>query len=312
MGGRSSVDLDTSYAYSDSYYDVPLLSIVGHPLAVNPDPRMLGVATLRRWPVVYLDVPAGVPKFAGLEPQRVLLMLAQPQLFPWVRFDIDGIENIPSTARQILVANHRCYFDPLAIGFVLADGAGPCGSSARRRCSTHPWSGDVVTALGGIRVDRGTGSDEPLRAAEMALAAGELVAIMPQGTIPRGPAFFEPELKGRWGAAKLATGAGVPVIPIGLWGTEEVWPRSSKLPDVTNVLSPPTVQIRVGEPVELPGDDLDEDTATIMAAIADLLPPEASQPHTPTRDELARTYPGGVIPDEDDADHESHRRPGTD
>ena len=153
---------------------------------------------------------------------------------------------------------------------------------------------------------------EPLRAAEMALAAGELVAIMPQGTIPRGPAFFDPELKGRWGAAKLASAAGVPVIPIGLWGTEEVWPRSSKLPDVTNVLRPPKVTIRVGEPIELVGDDLDDDTATMMSAVAELLPPEASQPYTPSRDELAMTYPGGIIPDDDDTAHESHRRPGTD
>ena len=53
--------------------------------------------------------------------------------------------------------------------------------------------------MGGIRVERGTGSDEPLRAAAQALEGGELVAIMPQGTIPRGPAFFDPVLKGRWG-----------------------------------------------------------------------------------------------------------------
>ena len=44
------------------------------------------------------------------------------------------------------------------------------------------------------------------------LAAGEVVAIMPQGTIPRGPAFFEPKLKGRWGAARLAHISGAPVI----------------------------------------------------------------------------------------------------
>ena len=169
-----------------------------------------------------------------------------------------------------------------------------------------------MTALGGIRVDRGTGSEEPLRAAELALGAGELVAIMPQGTIPRGPAFFEPELKGRWGAAKLANLAGVPVIPVGLWGTEEVWPRSSKLPDVTNVLHPPTVRVRVGEPMDLVGDDLDEDTEGIMSAISALLPDEANQPYSYSRDELARTYPGGVIPDADDAAHESSRRPGSD
>ena len=87
-----------------------------------------------------------------------------------------------------------------------------------------PIIGQIATAMGGIRVERGTGSDEPLQAAAAALAAGEMVAIMPQGTIPRGLAFFDPVLKGRWGAARLAAMTKVPVIPVGLWGTERVWP----------------------------------------------------------------------------------------
>ena len=102
-----------------------------------------------------------------------------------------------------------------------------------------PVVGQLATAMGGIRVDRGTGSDEPLQAAADALAGGEVVAIMPQGTIPRGPAFFDPELKGRWGAARLAAMTKAPVIPIGLWGTERVWPRSSRLPNVLNMVDPP-------------------------------------------------------------------------
>ena len=40
-----------------------------------------------------------------------------------------------------------------------------------------------------------------------------MVVIMPQGTIPRGQAFFDPELKGRWGAARLAAMTGAPVDP---------------------------------------------------------------------------------------------------
>ena len=111
-----------------------------------------------------------------------------------------------------------------------------------------PVFGQLATAMGGIRVDRGTGSDEPLEAAADALAGGEVVAIMPQGTIPRGEAFFDPELKGRWGAARLAALTKAPVIPIGLWGTEKVWPRSSRLPNVLNVTNPPEVRIRVGPP----------------------------------------------------------------
>jgi putative phosphoserine phosphatase/1-acylglycerol-3-phosphate O-acyltransferase len=174
-----------------------------------------------------------------------------------------------------------------------------------------PIVGQLARAMGGIRVERGTGSDEPLEAAARALAAGELVAMMPQGTIPRGKAFFEPELQGRWGAAKLAAMSGAPVIPIGLWGTEQVWPRSAKLPNVTNLTNPPVVRTRVGRPVDgLTGDDVDGDTKRIMAAIVELLPEEARTRKAPSDEELAATYPSGKVPD--DLDAELSRRPGTD
>jgi putative phosphoserine phosphatase/1-acylglycerol-3-phosphate O-acyltransferase len=308
------IDLDASYAYSDSFYDVPLLSIVGHPTVVNPDPRMLAMATLRRWPVVHLDVPNGVPKLLGLEPQQVIQYLAQPQLFPYVRFDIEGIERIPLHGKAILVANHRSYFDPLAIGYLLSRRGRTIRFLGKKEVFDAPIVGDVAAAMGGIRVDRGTGSDEPLHAAEEALAAGEMVAIMPQGTIPRGPAFFDPELRGRWGAVKLAHASGAPIIPVGIWGTERVWPRSAKAPNVTNVLAPPTVRIQVGEPVDIKGNDVDEDTRAMMAAIVDLLPSEARQRREPTPEQLAATYPDGRVPEDvgDAAAHEGDRRPGTD
>ncbi|HRW39296.1 MAG TPA: HAD-IB family hydrolase, partial [Aquihabitans sp.] len=271
---RQGVDVAASWAYSDSVYDLPLLSAVRRPTAVNPDPRLRVVAAVRRWPTRHFDVPAGVPKLAGIEPQRALHLLARPQLFPWVRFDVGGIDRIPAEGPAILVGNHRSYFDPLAIGWALAQAGRPARFLGKKEVFDAPIVGQVVSALGGIRVERGTGSDEPLLAAAAALEAGEAVALMPQGTIPRGRAFFEPELKGRWGAAKLAAMSGAPVIPIGLWGTEKVWPRSSRTPDVLAIGHPPTVRIRVGDPVVLAGEDLDADTQAIMSALVDLLPAE--------------------------------------
>jgi putative phosphoserine phosphatase/1-acylglycerol-3-phosphate O-acyltransferase len=307
--GRHGVDVARSYAYSDSVYDLPLLSAVRFPTAVNPDPRLRIVATLRRWPSQFFDVPAGVPKLAGIEPQRALQMLARPQLFPWVRFDVGGIEHIPTDGPAILVGNHRSYFDPLAIGWALAQAGRPVRFLGKKEVFDAPVVGQIVTALGGIRVERGSGSDEPLQAAAEALAAGEAVAIMPQGTIPRGRAFFEPELKGRWGAAKLAALSGAPVIPIGLWGTEKVWPRNAKAPNVLAIGHPPTVRVRVGPPVPLELTSPDADTERIMAALVDLLPAEARVRHEPTPEELARTLPSGY---QGDPDAEAERRPGKD
>lgn len=50
-------ELDDCFAYSDSYSDVPMLSVVGHPSAVNPDRALDRLARAYQWPVVYLDRP---------------------------------------------------------------------------------------------------------------------------------------------------------------------------------------------------------------------------------------------------------------
>ena len=268
-------------------------------------------AIVQRWPVLHLDVPSGIPKVLGIEPQQVLMAAANPLLIPYARFDINGTENIPESGGAIIVGNHRSYFDPLAMGLALSRRGRPVRFLGKKEVFDAPVVGQLAKAFGGIRVDRGTGSDEPLMAAADALRAGQLVAMMPQGTIPRGPAFFDPVLKGRWGAARLAHMTGVPVIPVGLWGTERVWPRSGKLPNITNVTNPPLVSVHVGPPVKMLGKTVDADTKRIMKAIADLLPPEAREKHVPTAEELARTYPSGKIPD-DDAEHEQTRRPGSD
>jgi putative phosphoserine phosphatase/1-acylglycerol-3-phosphate O-acyltransferase len=295
---RQRIDVGESWAYSDSFYDTPLLGAVGHPVAINPDPRLLAVALWRRWPISWLDVPEGVPKLPllGVEPQKLLLTIARPELFPWVRLDVDGIDHIPATGPAILVANHRSYFDPLALGLAFARRGRPVRFLGKKEVFDAPVVGPVVRAMGGIRVDRGSGSDEPLAEAAAALAAGELVAVLPQGTIPRGPEFFDPELKGRWGAARLAALTKAPVVPLGLWGTEKVWPRSERVPRVWNVLSAPTVVVRGGPPVELKHKSPKADTGRLMAAIAALLPPEAREHREPTAEELLRTYPPGKAP----------------
>lgn len=306
------VDLAESWAYSDSFYDLPMLGAVRHPVVVNPDPRMHVMALVRRWPIVHLDVPAGVPKLpvVGIEPQKAVLALTRPELVPYARFDISGVENIPAEGAAIVVANHRSYFDPMALGMALAKRGRPVRFLGKKEVFDAPIVGQVARAMGGIRVERGTGSDEPLAEAAAALEMGELVALMPQGTIPRGPAFFDPVLKGRWGAARLAALTGAPVIPVGLWGTERVWPRSERLPNLLALRHPPRVTVTVGPPVAgLTGRSAEADTKRMMSAIAKLLPAEARRRRRPTQDELARTYPPGY---KGDPEAEDARRPGTD
>jgi putative phosphoserine phosphatase/1-acylglycerol-3-phosphate O-acyltransferase len=307
--GANGVVVSQSWAYSDSWYDLPILDAVANPTAVNPDPRLRAMAMALRWPITHFTAPAGVPRFGGIEPQTVAIPFLRPELFPYARFDIAGTDRIPKRGPAIIVANHRSYFDPVAMALTTAKVGRPVRSLGKKEVVDAPLVGALVRAAGVIRVDRATGSDEPLRAAVTALRAGDMVSLMPQGTIPRGRAFFDPELKGRWGAARLAALSGAPVIPVGIWGTEKVWPRSSRLPDVLNLTSPPDIRVRVGPAVDLDLTDPDEDTTRIMAAISDLLPAEAHQQYEPTSEELARTLPPGY---EGDPDAEVERRPGTD
>ncbi|GJM38410.1 MAG: hypothetical protein DHS20C19_17770 [Acidimicrobiales bacterium] len=303
-----NLDLDESYAYSDSYFDASMLHAVGHPVAVNPDVRLAALATVRRWEIRHFDKPAGVIKIAGRELQDLTRPFVRPELVPNARIELSGLEHVPTEGGAIIVGNHRSYFDPTVMSLVIARAGRNARYLGKKEVFDVPVLGDLAVAAGGIRVDRGTGSDEPLEAAISALRAGDLVMVMPQGTIPRGPAFFDPELKGRWGAARMAKEARVPVIPVGLWGTEQVWPRSARLPQL-NLADPPLVTATVGPPVDLKYRSPDTDTKRIMDAISDLLPDASRIPHTPTPDELARTYPPGYT---GDPDAEDDRRPGHD
>lgn len=305
----NKVALAKSYAYSDSYFDSPLLDAVGNPVAVNPDLQLAATAVLKGWPIRHLDKSEGVAKLAGREIQDWTRPLVRPELVaPYASFDISGIENIPTEGPALLVFNHRSYFDPTVMGLVAAKAGRSIRGLGKKEVFDVPVFGKIARALGGIRVERASGSNEPLEKAADALNGGEVVMMAPQGTIPRGPAFFDPELKGRWGAAKLAAMTGAPIIPVGLWGTEVVWPRSARLPNVT-FTDRPVVTATVGGPVGIGGDDPDADTTTIMSAISALLPPESQERRTPSAEELARTFPPGYT---GDPNAEAERRPGTD
>ena len=285
------VDLADCHACSDSIFDVPLLSSVGTPHAVNPDPSLTMVATARRWAVEYWDRPPGVPSVIGLEPYHMLRPFVRKHSFPYARFDIAGVEHVPQRGPVLLASNHRSYFDVAALALVAREIGRPVRFLGKKEIFDAPVVGSIARAIGGIAVDRGSGSGDPLRAAESALKAGEVVIVLPQGTIPRGYAFFDPALQGKTGTARLAASTGATVVPIGLWGTEKVWPRSARLPDFTLVRHPPTVTVRVGRPVPLSLTDAKADTTAIMEAISTLLPPEARVRHEPTAEELARSKP---------------------
>ncbi len=130
---------------------------------------------------------------------------------------LSGLENIPAEGPAIVVFNHRSYCDPTVMGLLFAKAGRNVRGLGKKEVFDVPIIGRLLRGIGGVRVERAPGSNEPLEAAAAALRGGEVVMLAPEGTIPRGLAVFDPELNGRWGAAKLAPAPRVPLIRTGLW-----------------------------------------------------------------------------------------------
>lgn len=67
------VDLDASFAYSDSQTDLPMLEAVGYPFCVNPDRGLRAVAEERSWPVLTFERPVGLRRRLGLGARTALV-----------------------------------------------------------------------------------------------------------------------------------------------------------------------------------------------------------------------------------------------
>ena len=271
---REGIDLQDSFAYSDSYYDRHLLEMVGYPRPVNPDPMLRTYAVRKGWPVLEFANRA-VPKFA-FEPYDLLRPFAHPLISPVSIID-EGVQLIPREGPVIVASNHRSYLDPVILGFVASRRGRKLRYLGKKEVFDAPVLGQAVKMLGQIRVDRDAPGVGALRQAIEALKAGQAIGIFPQGTIPRGDEFFEPVLKGKTGVARLALATDAPIVPVAMWGNEKIWPRSSRLPNVMELITRRPVHARVGEPMHLKGDADDPTvlrdlTQQVMDAISALLP----------------------------------------
>jgi phosphoserine phosphatase len=60
LAQRENIDLDGSYAYSDSTTDLPMMEIVGHPVVVNPEKDLRRIAEEREWPILEFQRPVSL------------------------------------------------------------------------------------------------------------------------------------------------------------------------------------------------------------------------------------------------------------
>jgi 1-acyl-sn-glycerol-3-phosphate acyltransferase len=184
--------------------------------------------------------------------------------------DIDvrmtGIENIPESGPVLLAVNHLSFVDYVMAGYPGVQRGRLTRFMAKKEVFDHPVGGPVMRSFNHIAIDRGAGQggiDEAIRYLE----AGECVGIFPEGTISR--SFELQPLK--TGAVRIAQTAGVPLVPIVLWGTQRFLTKGKP----RDLGRHKTVGIEVGEPILATPEDnpnvVTKDLQTRMEAMLDRL-----------------------------------------
>ncbi len=175
---------------------------------------------------------------------------------------VEGLEYIPKTGGVIFAGNHLSVADELFIGAIVPrhlafwaksdyfDGTGVSGWFSR----------NLLKGLGAIRVERG-GGRAALAAFDGAipvLKSGDAIALYPEGTrSPDGRLY-----RGRTGVASLGVAAGVPIIPVGMLGTEKIQPIGQPYPNLKRGV----ITAKFGKPIETVGRS---DDRTSLRALTD-------------------------------------------
>ncbi|MFR9675674.1 lysophospholipid acyltransferase family protein [Streptomyces sp. TR02-1] len=158
-----------------------------------------------------------------------------------LRFDIRGTEHVPRQGGAVLVSNHIGYLDFVFTGLTALPAKRLVRFMAKESVFRHKVSGPLMRAMKHIPVDRAQG-EHAYRHALTALRNGEVVGVFPEATIS--PSFTLKNFK--TGAARLAQDAGVPLVPMALWGTQRLWTKGHKRDFGRNHFP---ITIRVGEPL---------------------------------------------------------------
>ncbi|MEY2523446.1 MAG: 1-acyl-sn-glycerol-3-phosphate acyltransferase [Ilumatobacteraceae bacterium] len=155
----------------------------------------------------------------------------------WCRMTVEGTENVPPEGIFILAPTHRSILDtPIASGVT------------RRRLrfmgADKYWKnkafGRLLTALGGFPVSRGTADREALKRSIAVLQGGEPLVLFPEGERKFGP-IVQPLFDG---ATYIAVKAGVPIIPVGIGGSQRAMPKGAKF------IRPSKLHVVVGKPIQ--------------------------------------------------------------
>lgn len=152
------------------------------------------------------------------------------------RFEVTGRDRLPSVGPFVLAPVHRSYVD-----FLVAAMAVPrrMRFMAKDSLWRAPRFARILEAVGAFPVDRSGADRMALRRAEEAVAGGEPLVMFPEGRRREGPEITEMQL----GPAFVACRNRIPIVPVGIGGTDRAMPIGAKM------VRPAKVRVVIGEPI---------------------------------------------------------------
>lgn len=153
---------------------------------------------------------------------RLIRSLLRGVFKVWFRFDVVGREHLPVDGGFVLApGGHRSILDTPAVAL---SGPRVLRYMGAETYFNIPGFGWFLRAMGGFPVERAATDRSALRLAEWILQNGEPLAVFPEGTRQEGP-LIQPLKEG---AAFLSCRSGVPIVPVGIGGSQRAMPKGAK------------------------------------------------------------------------------------
>ncbi len=196
---------------------------------------------------------------------RFAIRVLRPLLMALTRQEWSGAEHLPTEGGWVVCPNHVSHVDPLAFAHFLVDHGRAPRFLGKNEVFRVPVVGAVLRSADQIPVYRESGrAADAYRAAVAAVRADKCVAIYPEGTLTRDPELWP--MRGKTGAARVALETRCPVVPVAVWGPQDVLGPYAKRP---HLFPRRTMQVRAGAPVDLADLHDRPVTAEVLAEATD-------------------------------------------